>query len=242
MILYFSGTGNCLAVAKKLAEKLGDNYLPIDKYEPGEETLGVVYPVYYGGLPVPVKNFFEGADLKNIKYLYAVATYGGDIGGADCQIKSILSRRNARLDASFGVIAPDNFLPMFNPPDQRTSAKILEKTEEALPEIAEKITNRATVGTLSKATGNIYRTVAYPLYLHGRKTKKFFADENCVGCGQCEKLCPAGAITVKNNRPEWTKPDCYLCLGCINRCPRQAIQYGKSTVGKNRYVNPILKK
>ncbi|MBR4550355.1 MAG: hypothetical protein IKO83_10630 [Oscillospiraceae bacterium] len=29
--------------------------------------------------------------------------------------------------------------------------------------------------------------------------------------------------------------------GCINRCPVSAIQYGKRTVDRGRYVNPVLK-
>ena len=31
------------------------------------------------------------------------------------------------------------------------------------------------------------------------------------------------------------------CNGCINRCPVSAIQYGKKTASRGRYVNPVLK-
>lgn len=240
MIYYFSGTGNCLFVAQKLSETLGDNYFPLEKYEGGSEIVGVVYPVYYGGLPLPVKEFFEKADFHDVKYLYSVATYGGNIAAADAQIAKILKKRNLSLDASFGVIAPDNFIPLFNPPDKKTAEKILEKTENALPEICDKISKREKTGILTKFSGKVYKLFAYPAYLNGRKTDKFFVDDNCVKCGLCEKICPSKTIKLTETGVEWTKPRCYFCLGCINRCPQKAIRYGKNSANKNRYVNPVL--
>jgi NAD-dependent dihydropyrimidine dehydrogenase PreA subunit len=41
-------------------------------------------------------------------------------------------------------------------------------------------------------------------------------------------------------RPAW-EGQCTLCLACLHRCPAEAIQYGKETVGKGRYVNPRVK-
>jgi NAD-dependent dihydropyrimidine dehydrogenase PreA subunit len=40
--------------------------------------------------------------------------------------------------------------------------------------------------------------------------------------------------------PVWGK-ECTQCLACIHRCPVQAIEYGKATIGKRRYVHPDLK-
>ena len=242
MIYYFSGTGNCLFVAQKLAEALGDNFLPVESYESSSEVVGVVYPVYYGGLPLPIKELFEKADFSDVKYLYAVATYGGSIAAADAQIANILKKRNLTLDASFGVIAPDNFIPLFNPPDKKTAERILEKTEEALPEICDKVSKRERTKILAKISGKAYKLFAYPAYLNGRKTDKFFADDDCVKCGLCEKICPSKTIKLTENGVEWTNVRCYFCLGCINRCPKKAIQYGKNSANKNRYVNPVLNK
>ncbi|MBS1315119.1 MAG: hypothetical protein HP045_01215 [Anaerotignum sp.] len=30
-----------------------------------------------------------------------------------------------------------------------------------------------------------------------------------------------------------------MCMACVNRCPQTAIQYGKSTTKRGRYVHPI---
>lgn len=35
---------------------------------------------------------------------------------------------------------------------------------------------------------------------------------------------------------------CRQCLACINRCPVQAIQYGKGTVNRGRYTHPDLER
>ncbi len=50
------------------------------------------------------------------------------------------------------------------------------------------------------------------------------AGEACVSCGLCERLCPAGAITL---RPSVRiKPsECILCLRCYEECPRRAIVF-----------------
>ena len=46
---------------------------------------------------------------------------------------------------------------------------------------------------------------------------------------------------MTDGRPVWTKNKCLKCCGCINRCPVSAIQYGKRTASRGRYVNPVLK-
>ena len=72
-------------------------------------------------------------------------------------------------------------------------------------------------------------------------TKAFFADETCIHCGKCASICPSGAIGMVEGRPAWKKKKCLKCCGCINRCPVSAIQYGKRTASRGRYVNTVLK-
>jgi ferredoxin len=67
----------------------------------------------------------------------------------------------------------------------------------------------------------------------------FYADDNCTGCGICETVCSLNNIILKNSRPEWLHK-CQQCLGCINYCPENAIQYGTTTLGKRRYHHPRI--
>ena len=62
--------------------------------------------------------------------------------------------------------------------------------------------------------------------------------EKCDGCGLCAKVCPDGIIGIRDGRPVWNSDSCTLCLACLHRCPKAAIDLGESTVGKRRYVNP----
>lgn len=41
--------------------------------------------------------------------------------------------------------------------------------------------------------------------------------------------------------PVWTKEERILCLGCLHRCPKFAIQYGKHTKEHGQYLNPHVK-
>lgn len=43
------------------------------------------------------------------------------------------------------------------------------------------------------------------------------------------------AIEMQDKRPVWVKEKCTMCLGCLHRCPKFAIQYGKNTKQHGQY-------
>ena len=46
--------------------------------------------------------------------------------------------------------------------------------------------------------------------------------EECIGCGQCEDVCPVGAIKLENSKA--TINDDYIeCGACVGECPVEAI-------------------
>ena len=103
MIFYFTGTGNSQYAAQKLVsddERLvsvveclrKDNYT----FEIAEnESVGLVFPVYFGGLPVAVRQFIERLRLNAVPaYLYGVLTSGGSPAGAGAMLRR--SRSHAR--------------------------------------------------------------------------------------------------------------------------------------------------
>lgn len=48
-------------------------------------------------------------------------------------------------------------------------------------------------------------------------------ENKCVGCGECEKVCPAGAIRIQNNKSVINSLKCIGCASCIAACPHVAI-------------------
>ena len=52
------------------------------------------------------------------------------------------------------------------------------------------------------------------------------ADKECVRCGICASMCPAGAIP-EDNPMETKKGQCISCMRCIAVCPRKARSVSK---------------
>jgi len=245
MIFYFTGTGNSKYIAEKIAAGTNDRVADVAdcvrsahySFELNDgESIGFVVPVYFFGIPMIVAEFLQ--KLKaSASYSYAVLNCGETIGNAEGMLQRIFP-----VKAVFGVVAVNNYNPIYQMASPAQAKQQLQNTTHELDAIILQINNRRT-GNFNKIQGPLpaLATFAlYPMYKHGRKTRKFTVNSNCTGCGLCERICPRRAIVLQNGKPAWVIPQCELCLGCLNRCPAQAINYGQSA-SKGRYVNPLTK-
>ncbi|GAB6285478.1 MAG: hypothetical protein STSR0009_16790 [Methanoregula sp.] len=83
-IFCFTGTGNSLKVARDVGAGLPDaeiihmSHTNLPRTAVGYTgAVGIVFPVYYCGLPHMVKQFVELLNLDPPCYEFGIATYGG---------------------------------------------------------------------------------------------------------------------------------------------------------------------
>ena len=65
--------------------------------------------------------------------------------------------------------------------------------------------------------------------------------EGCVKCGTCLKVCPSGAITIKDGEFIIDFKKCIFCGNCQYYCPKGAIKMGdKYELAEDDVNNLIL--
>ena len=252
IIYYFTGTGNSLAAARKIAAALKDcELVPIaslkdmpGKIVPAADRVGIVCPVYDAGVPVIVKEFAERLDIGAVPYAFAVVTLGGTGISALHQLNKILMQGcHRKLDAAFAVKMPGNFPPLAVPPSGEEKDAILRKADTGLAAIAVAIQKGQAVPPGLSPLSSLMRILIYPPFaknVHGMASS-FSVDDTCTSCGTCAKVCPVGNIAMGNGRPAWQQK-CELCCACLHLCPAEAIQINvfRGTRGRGRYRHPDL--
>lgn len=252
MIFYFSGTGNSYYVARKTAERLGETLVSIAsemgsgkkefRYELKDgEVIGFIFPVYAWAPPDMVLEFIERLKLSDTRgrYVFAAAVCGDEAGNAIKLLERSLWKAGLGLDSAFSVTMPNNYIVLFDVDSKQTEHKKLEAAEKTIDRIIETAAGRRSgVSEVHRGPLPGFKTavVGSLFNKYGRSTKSFFADEKCTGCGICEKVCCLGSITV-DGKPKWASA-CTQCLACLHYCPQKAIQFGKASKNKGRYVNP----
>ena len=246
MIFYFTGTGNSLFAAKTLARD-GEEVISVIeavrskafRYALKEgEPLGFVFPVYFYTVSDPVLKLVRNLTVENASFVYAVIPCGASIGAAGGFLKSELKKRGLELQRVDALVVPDGALIFYDIDTPEKMEQQLNAATKELASIRQAIDRREG----NRITGSsVLGKIGLAAYHACMSTKPFHADEKCVGCGKCASICPSGAISMVDGRPVWTGKKCLKCCGCINRCPVSAIQYGKKTAARVRYVNPVLK-
>jgi len=244
-ICYFSGTGNTKWSAIKIAEALGDKYELInigvesDKKEIILEADAVVlvFPSYAYGLPIIVNKFIKKAVFKT-PYIASFVTFGTSPGGTLAEACRILKRKGINAAYWGRIPAVENYIAIFGPPKPKTCEKRLQLQRTATVEAAHCVAERR------KNSINTFRPFSFfisALFSLGVKIfyKWYKVNSDCDGCGDCEKVCPVGAITVKAGYPVFSKK-CEHCQGCLNYCPQKAIQFGRLKPDTPRYHHPEI--
>jgi len=242
MVFYFSGSGNSYAVAKQIAERIkGEQVIPLAGFKDfkqcdNAERIGLVFPCYCASAPEIVLDFkrklFSAIDKKG-KYIFAVITYKHSPAGSYLAFKD-------DVDAWFKVKMPQSDIygtTASEPEEERT---MLAHSVTEIDRFAQDILNKKATIMYRPIPGMYFLSKqGNDIFMYKNFDKKLYADDKCTKCQQCTKFCPVHNITFAE-KPVWGE-NCVSCFGCVNRCPQNAIQAGKKTRNKRRYVHPDYK-
>lgn len=251
MIFCFSGTGNSLHAAKRVQEKFGGELVDMAaalrdgkaeySFEAGEMAV-FVFPVYFDALPVPVTDFIRAFRIaEGEPDIVGIATCGGSAGGTDRMFRKQMRRKGLSVRAFYDVKMPDNCIFWLKPPIREAALMTLKHSDDRLSDILDSMQYGYRVPYRSSGPAGVGSVLGGAVSGALLGTSSFSVDDSCVSCGLCARICPSGAIEMREGRPVWTKSRCWKCAGCINRCPQEAIQYGRGSRRKFRYCHPDLR-
>lgn len=240
IIYYFSATGNSLQAAKVIAKKIDAEVVKITNktsIQCDKDVVGFVYPTFYWGLPALVARFAKKLKIKGNPYIFAVTTCGLSSGGALGQLNNILNKKGQNLSFGETIRTVANNITKYSI-KQKSIVKLVQSENKKAYKIAEAVAKKQKnkipkVGIFSKAF--------YQLYLkeYPNSDKKFHVTNDCISCGTCQQVCPSGNIVLKNGKPVF-QHHCENCLACLHWCPKNAIEWKKTTIGKQRYHHPEI--
>lgn len=247
-LYYFSGTGNSLAMARKLARLIGEaDVVPIIRMIMSGETdvdadcVGLVFPVYCQDVPEVVRDFISRINVKKDATIFAVTTSNAVPGNVLYNLDRLLRKKGLRLGAGFNIDMPGNYIAFVdysNPEDVRVTR--LEESERSVQEIARILHKHNSIHysykLQSHLKSSLNKFVLGNLY---RGERKFYADSSCTRCGTCVKVCPRNNINMSDEGVAWGTT-CYQCLACLHWCPVASIQNGGKTKNRIRYHHPEI--
>jgi Fe-S-cluster-containing hydrogenase component 2/flavodoxin len=245
-MFYFSSTGNSLMIAKDIAAKLpGTQVFSIPKamnqvMDLDADNIGIIFPVYFWGIPRIVIDFINRLDAGKAKYIFAISNYGGFAAGALLQVQEQLASKGLTLHAGFPIRMPGNYIVKYGAFPVKQQEKLLIAEKRKVEAIVGMIQNQQPhpIGKsnfLIKGIGNFVYKSMLPKF--PTLDQNFSVNEKCNHCNICEKVCPVADIKMTDGRPTW-QGNCEHCLACIQWCPTEAIQYGTKTVNRKRYHHP----
>ena len=236
-IFYFTGSGNSLAIARAIADGLGETEIvPIARSMDGfegrdEERVGIVSPVFAWGPPRMVVEFLGRFHAKPDQYVFAICDSGGTQGTTLHRIRKLLRSAGTRLDAGFAVrgdfladlpgMEDMGIIRFIQRIVKRVAPHFAERRDELIRAIRAKKSQTPETNNLSvNLIGSIMHGGAMNMFK--KADRDFRVSDACVSCGTCARVCPRENVRLVDGRPTWHQ-DCEMCYACMLWCPQSAI-------------------
>ncbi|MGE5483851.1 MAG: EFR1 family ferrodoxin [Ignavibacteriales bacterium] len=253
-IYYFSGSGNSLAVARDVAQRLNAGLTSIPSLMDQESirsdagAIGLVFPLYDFKPPKIVEQFVSRlADIES-KYIFGICTYGIAPSQGMKRLQRVIAGQGGHLSGGFAVGMPHNAIGSSAVPESE-HRKMFEAWKARLPEICEYVSNRregrldssvlfCTLFSLGfiRMAPSVFKFLTHVLF-KGVDSLSFNTNDSCTGCGTCTRVCPMDNIEMLDHHPRWSDR-CTSCFACLHWCPNGAIRPGGMDFGIRRYRHP----
>lgn len=225
MVFYFTGTGNSLYIAKQLEkdpvsipQAIRQEHLKFTA-----DSIGIVAPIYGHEVPPMVREFMKKA-VFHTEYFYMILTYGNRHGGAAELAKALCDECGTQVNYINVIVMVDNWLPAFDMDEQK---KIDKKIDENLAVILEDIAAcKNRIAEVTDADRAVHQQFLERMSQMPPDAWQHLlrVTDACVGCGICEKVCPASSVRVSDGKAVHIPGSCQTCLACAHACPQKAIR------------------
>ncbi len=237
-ICYFTASGNSLYVAGQIGGRLLSipKLMKEESIDIEDDAIGIVSPVYVGGIPLMVQKFLKRANIRT-DYFFYVFTCGN--GGSFSQVQAIADDRGLPLKYGAIIRMVDNFLPVF---EVQHELDILDQkdVEGQLKIVCEDIASRKeNLKPDGRMQINPFTNMLVKKVLRPDAAKSYIVNDSCIHCGICAKVCPADNITVSEGKVSFSDR-CEVCYACVHNCPQNAIHLRKEKSGarfRNEHVS-----
>ena len=247
-VYYFSGTGNTYYYAYHLAKLLNIkacNIYEETNYDLKESIVVLLFPNYFGRMPLGVEEFISKIECDSSTTFYAFVSATKKNGNILEKLDEMLKEKGSRLSYGTYIKSPNNnIISMWG------KCTSLSQSIKLLNSAKDKVLSY--LGLIKEG-----KSKAYPKYKNMNpkkytmmgsntfKTKlstfgdKFMLNSECIRCRMCELNCKRGNIGFLEGMLVWMDK-CEGCLNCISNCPYNAIEFEGITRGKKRYKNPLV--
>lgn len=244
VIYFFSGTGNNLAIAKKLGEELGDtDIFPITTLQTNKEINSAYHrvifsvPSYFSHIPPIVTECMSHLVFSKGQTISTIVGCGGNRGHATEDMRQLIEQAGQKVSHESMVILPGNYILSYNAFPKWYQKITIHHSYQKIKKIAAIIKSDSKSKRLKK--GLFYNPkdeaqLQKSLQELGMRGKRFEVSEKCNRCQKCVKVCPVHNIEMVDDKIVYGDR-CQQCMACIQWCPTCAIDVDGIAKDRNRY-------